>query len=146
MLTQTDELTKNLHALLHLHYPSGHFLLDEEKNALIVITSQKPKICTFSYKEWKLLQTLLLAYPYSASFTNLFASISSWVVEECEQRFSEMQRSGRPMKDELAPLYDGMRTLRQKLRSVQVDIRSVRMQGYLLVSHSETELPMHKGA
>lgn len=145
MLTKLDELTNNLHILLHPHYPSGHVFLNKEEHALVLIADQKTKICTFSYKEWKLFETLLLVYPSSASFPELFASISSWSVEECERRFSEIRRRGRPMKDELAPLYDGMRTMRQKLRSVHVDICSVRMQGYVLTSQSKTEtVPMRK--
>ena len=133
MLKNTNELAKSLYALLHSQFPHGTFFLDPDETAFfIVLPAQKPKMCKFSYKEWQLFSTLLSAYPYSASFEELYASVSSWSIQECAERLREIKQQGKSLKDELAPLYDGIRSIRQKLKLFYLDINSVRPQGYLL--------------
>jgi hypothetical protein len=146
MLKNTNELTKSLCELLHGQFPNGTFFLDPDETAFfIVLPAQKPKMCKFSYKEWQLFSTLLSAYPYSASFEELYASVSCWSIQECEERLREIKRQGKSLKDELAPLYDGIRSIRQKLKSFHLNINSVRTQGYLLgpLASAVRTLPRH---
>ncbi|GHO96638.1 hypothetical protein KSF_066860 [Reticulibacter mediterranei] len=145
MLKNTNELTKSLCELLHSQFPHGTFFLDPDETAFfIVLPAQKPKMCKFSYKEWQLFSTLLSAYPYSASFEELYASVSSWSIQECAKHLQEIKRQGKSLKDELAPLYDGIRSIRQKLKPFHLDINSVRTQGYLLGPLAST-VPRHRG-
>jgi hypothetical protein len=132
-LKNINELTKSLDELLHDQFPHGTFFLDPDETAFfIVLPAQKPKMCQFSYKEWQLFSTLLSTYPYSASFEELYASVSSWSIQECAEHLRAIKRQGKSLKDELAPLYDGIRSIRQKLKPFHLDIHSVRTQGYLL--------------
>jgi len=125
-------------------FPSGYTLTGNDEARLLSLLArvasegERGRLLAQEYltpTEWRVLMTLIDAYPGYASYAHLLAVLTSSSEQVCQERLHEARASGSlAVKYILRPLRKVLASLHPKLRHVGLRAASVQGQGYVLVA------------
>ena len=125
-------------------FPAGYTLTGNDEARLLSLLArvasegERGRLLAQEYltpTEWRVLMTLIDAYPGYASYAHLLAVLTSSSEQVCQERLHEARASGCfAVKQVLHPLRKVLASLHPKLRQVGLRAASVQGQGYVLVA------------
>lgn len=127
--------------MLHSLFPSSEHSLDvdEQLQVLSLVTlsaTGKPRLSVqrqFTHNEWRILMSLLEAYPIYVPYAHLLAQVTPFSQEECQARLKVARQQGNDeVKRELRPVRDALVLMHSRLADLSLTVASVQRLGYLL--------------
>jgi hypothetical protein len=128
-------------------FPSGATLVGNDEARLLSLLArvasegEQGRLLAQEYltpTEWRVLMTLIEAYPGYASYAHLLAVLASSSEQVCRERLHAARADGNvAVKYVLRPLRKVLASLHPKLRHVGLRAASIQARGYVLVAFEE---------
>jgi hypothetical protein len=130
-------------------FPAGYTLIGNDEGRLLSLLArvasegEQGRLLAQEYltpTAWRLLMTLIDAYPGYASYAHLLAVLTSSSEQMCQKRLHAARASGSlAVKHVLRPLRKVLTSLHPKLQHVGLRVVAVQARGYVLDGLTENE-------